>query len=186
MTELESRLYFARLASPLGWIILAATVQGLCVVQFCGPERPTEDDVRARLQAAARSPDLRADADLQSDTALLRHFTKPLRAYFQQRSPLPTMPLDLSSGSDFQQRVWEALCNIPFGETRTYGDIARSIGQPRAARAVGQACGLNPLAIVVPCHRVTAQNGKLGGYSGGVEIKKFLLAHEEQALMGPA
>jgi O-6-methylguanine DNA methyltransferase len=180
MTELESRMYFARLASPLGWIILAATVQGLCVVEFCGPERPTEAYVRARLQAAARGADLRADA------ALLRHFTKPLRAYFQQRTPLPAMPLDLSSGSEFQQRVWEALCNIPFGETRTYGNIAHSIGQPRAARAVGQACGLNPLAIVVPCHRVTAQNGKLGGYSGGLHIKKALLALEEQALMGPA
>ncbi len=180
MTKSESRLYFTRLASPLGWIILAATVQGLCVVRFCGPERPSEASIRSALEAEARG------ADLRPDTNLLRHFTKALRAYFQQRTPLPAMPLDLSRGSAFQQRVWEALCTIPFGETRTYGDVAQNIGQPRAARAVGQACGLNPLAIVVPCHRVTAQNGKLGGYTGGIEIKKALLALEEQALLGPA
>jgi methylated-DNA-[protein]-cysteine S-methyltransferase len=180
MTNPDSRMYYTRLASPLGWIFLAATVQGLCVVQFSGPERPTEADAHTHLQAAARG------ADLRPDGTLLRHFTKALRAYFAHRTPLPTIPLDLSRGSAFQQRVWEALCDIPFGETRTYGDIARSIGQPRAARAVGQACSLNPVAIVVPCHRVIAQNGTLGGYAGGVHIKQFLLAHEEQALMGPA
>lgn len=180
MTNPDSRMYYTQFASPLGWIMLAATVQGLCLVQFCGAERPTDVDLRVQLQAAARGADLRADG------RLLRPFTKALRAYFQQRSPLPSLPLDLSRGSAFQQRVWEELCRIPFGETRTYGDVARNIGQARAARAVGQACGLNPLAIVVPCHRVTAQNGKLGGYSGGLHIKKALLALEEQALMGPA
>jgi O-6-methylguanine DNA methyltransferase len=81
-------------------------------------------------------------------------------------------------GTQFQLRVWQALCDIPFGAVRNYGDIARAIGQPLAARAVGQANGRNPLPIVVPCHRVIASDGSIGGYSGGLEIKHRLLALE--------
>ncbi len=176
-TGTAPQICFTRVSSPLGWIILASNDLGLCVVQFCGLERPSETCMRTQLHKA------RPQAELHADAAPLRKALKALRCYFQQHCPLPSLPLDLSQGTAFQQKVWGALCTIPFGETRTYGDIASMIGQPRAARAVGQACGLNPLAIVVPCHRVTARNDKLGGYSGGVHIKQALLAHEEQALV---
>ncbi len=87
-------------------------------------------------------------------------------------------PLDLSSGTAFQQRVWAALREVPAGKTRTYGEIALSLGQPGASRAVGAACGANPIPLLVPCHRVVAAGGKLGGFSGGLSWKKLLLARE--------
>ena len=86
--------------------------------------------------------------------------------------------IDELDGTPFQKKVWLALTKIPHGETRTYGEVAKSIGSPGAARAVGTACGANPLPILIPCHRVLAAGGKLGGYSGGLDIKKKLLACE--------
>lgn len=83
-------------------------------------------------------------------------------------------------GTPFQERVWRALCGIPYGETRSYGDIARAVGSPGAARAVGQANHVNPLSIIVPCHRVISADGSLGGYGGGLEMKKTLLELEKK------
>jgi methylated-DNA-[protein]-cysteine S-methyltransferase len=98
-----------------------------------------------------------------------------LRAYFKGRPPkLPTFDL---AGSEFDRRVWQALLEIPWGETCTYGALAARLGAPGAARAVGAASGRNPVAILIPCHRVVAAAG-LGGYSGGLEVKRWLLAHE--------
>jgi O-6-methylguanine DNA methyltransferase len=87
-------------------------------------------------------------------------------------------PLDLSAGTSFQQRVWNALRKIKAGKTRSYGEIARDIGQPKAVRAVGGACGANPIPVFVPCHRVLAANRKLGGFSGGLDWKRKLLGRE--------
>ena len=83
-------------------------------------------------------------------------------------------------GTEFQQSVWKALCAIPYGETRSYGDIARAIGQPTAARGVGAANGSNPIALIVPCHRVIGSDGSLTGYGGGLPLKRALLAHEAE------
>jgi O-6-methylguanine DNA methyltransferase len=91
-------------------------------------------------------------------------------------------PLDLSAGTEFQKRVWNALRKISLGETRSYGEIARQIGKPRAVRAVGGACGANPIPVLVPCHRVLAANKKLGGFSGGLDWKRNLLAREGVSL----
>jgi O-6-methylguanine DNA methyltransferase len=91
-------------------------------------------------------------------------------------------PLDVSSGTVFQQRVWSALRKIRCGQTRSYGDIARVIGKPKAVRAVGGACGANPIPVFVPCHRVLAANRKLGGFSGGLNWKRTLLAREGVAV----
>jgi O-6-methylguanine DNA methyltransferase len=176
MNPIDIEVSFTRFSSPLGWLILASTEKGLCVVQFCGKEKPSETCMRTQLQRILPRSGLRADE------TPLREAIKGLRYYFGKRCPLPHLPIDLSRGTGFQQKVWAALCSIPFGETRTYGEVAQMIGQPRAARAVGRACGLNPLPIVVPCHRVTAQNYKLGGYTGGIHIKQALLTHEEQSL----
>lgn len=93
--------------------------------------------------------------------------------------PIPALPpLDLSAGTDFQRRVWAALRGIPAGETRGYGEIARKLGTHGAARAVGGACGANPIPLLIPCHRVLAANHKLGGFSGGLDWKRKLLERE--------
>lgn len=94
------------------------------------------------------------------------------------RKPEKLPPLDLSFGTDFQQRVWNALRKIANGKTRSYSEIAQAIGKSKAVRAVGGACGANPIPILVPCHRVLAANGKLGGFSGGLNWKRTLLARE--------
>lgn len=91
-------------------------------------------------------------------------------------------PLDWSGATEFQQRVWRALLGIPAGETRSYGEIARAIGNPKAVRAVGGACGANPVPVLVPCHRVLAANHKIGGFSSGLDWKRRLLAREGEQL----
>lgn len=123
---------------------------------------------------------LRALPDMsgwQQDGETLAPYLAEFEAYFAGRLQRFTLPL-AASGTEFQQAVWQALCDIPYGETRSYGDIARAIGKPNAMRAVGAANGRNPLSIIVPCHRVIGQNGSLTGYAGGLEIKKALLQLE--------
>ena len=105
---------------------------------------------------------------------LLQDTMRQLQEYFAGTRKSFSIPLDLQ-GTDFQKKVWNVLLSIPYGETRSYSDIARAIGKPDAVRAVGAANGRNPLSIIVPCHRVIGQNGSLTGYAGGLEIKKMLL-----------
>ncbi len=129
--------------------------------------------------AAAREPDPAwQDAHGRLPKAL-RHATRQLREYFdgaRREFDLPLAP----DGTDFQCRVWEALRRIPYGETISYGELARRIGTPTASRAVGAANGKNPLAIVVPCHRVIGTDGTLTGYGGGLPVKETLLALERR------
>lgn len=103
---------------------------------------------------------------------------KQLKQYFEGERKLFDLPIDSAQGTDFQKRVWKALRNIPYGETRTYGEIAAEIGSPKGARAVGMACNKNPLLIVTPCHRVIGSNGSLTGYACGLDVKQQLLAIE--------
>jgi methylated-DNA-[protein]-cysteine S-methyltransferase len=150
----------AYFSSPLGRISVLATSAGLA--------RVTLGEVHAPLKP------FDAAAHAHVDLAL-----RALDAYFAGHAPaLP--PLD-PEGSPFDRRVWEALVQIPGGETRTYGAIAASLGMPGAARAVGAANGRNPIWILVPCHRVVAAGGGLGGYAGGLAVKRWLLAHEAGA-----
>jgi len=104
--------------------------------------------------------------------------TRAVEAILAGKAPRELPPLDLSAGTAFQQRVWEELLWIPAGETRSYAEIAKAIHKPKAARAVGGACGSNPIPLLVPCHRVLAANGKIGGFSGGLEWKRKLLGVE--------
>jgi methylated-DNA-[protein]-cysteine S-methyltransferase len=113
------------------------------------------------------------------DDAALNQLRAQLEAYFAGELRAFELPL-APEGTPFQQRVWRALCDIPYGETISYGELARRIGQPGAARAVGLANGQNPIAIVVPCHRVIGANGSLTGYGGGLERKRWLLALESR------
>lgn len=104
--------------------------------------------------------------------------TKALKAVLAGQ-PAPALPpLDLSKGTDFQREVWAAMRRIPAGKTLSYGDIAQAIGRPKAGRAVGGACGANPIPVLVPCHRVLAAGGKIGGFSSGLDWKRKLLARE--------
>jgi methylated-DNA-[protein]-cysteine S-methyltransferase len=143
--------------SPVGALVVEATERGLCGVAFGRRTRgrpPISEEEKAVLDQALGA----------------------LRDYFSGRPPrLPPLALE---GSDFDRRVWQVLLEIPWGATRTYGEVARSLGEPGAARAVGSANGRNPVAILVPCHRVVAAGGRLGGYGGGLTAKRWLLAHE--------
>jgi methylated-DNA-[protein]-cysteine S-methyltransferase len=109
---------------------------------------------------------------------VLTSAVRQLDAYFAGRLEEFDLPL-APTGTSFQRRVWQALCDIPFGETRSYGQLAKAIGKPSAMRAVGAANGRNPIAIVVPCHRVIGADGSLTGFGGGLERKKFLLSLEQ-------
>jgi AraC family transcriptional regulator of adaptative response/methylated-DNA-[protein]-cysteine methyltransferase len=108
--------------------------------------------------------------------------TRAVQAIIAGRPPTEFPPLDVTRGTEFQQRVWRALQKIPLGQTRSYGEIATLIGKPNAVRAVGGACGANPIPLLIPCHRVLAANQKIGGFSGGLPWKKMLLAREGVAI----
>jgi len=107
-------------------------------------------------------------------------FTKEFNGYFEGSTSIFKTPYDLS-GTPFQIKVWNTISKIPYGRAATYGDIAYEIGSPRALRAIGSACGANPLPIIIPCHRVTGKNS-LGGFTGGIHLKKQLLNLESRAL----
>lgn len=117
------------------------------------------------------------DRDWQRGGGVVDKAEKQLREYFSGTRKDFDLPL-AGEGTAFQKTVWKALCDIPYGETISYGELARRIGQPKAARAVGLANGSNPISIVVPCHRVIGANGTLTGYGGGLPRKKWLLEHE--------
>ena len=114
----------------------------------------------------------------EKQTPLLLQTKKQLAQYFAGERKVFTLPL-APHGTPFQQQVWQALLAVPYGQTVSYGEIARRIGRPKAVRAVGMACNRNPLVIMVPCHRIVGKNGRLVGYAGGVDIKQKLLNLEQ-------
>jgi methylated-DNA-[protein]-cysteine S-methyltransferase len=114
--------------------------------------------------------------------SFLRTFSRQLQQYAAGKPVYWRVPIDLSAGTDFQQSVWRALTKIPRGETRSYGWVAKQVGKPGASRAVGTACGANPVPVVVPCHRVIASDGSIGGFGGGLPMKRRLLALEAVGL----
>lgn len=113
-------------------------------------------------------------SQIESDQALMRDTKTQIQEYLLGNRTHFSLPIK-NEGTEFQQKVWQALCSIPYGETRSYQDIAKQIGSPKAVRAVGTANGKNPLCIIVPCHRVVGKNGQLTGYSGGLSRKQWLL-----------
>ena len=108
----------------------------------------------------------------------IRLTREALAAVLAGETPVALPPFDLSPGTEFQQKIWRALLTIPVGQTMTYGEISASIGTPRAVRAAGGACGANPIPVLIPCHRVVAAHGQLGGFSGGLHWKRKLLQRE--------
>lgn len=168
-------LAFRSFASRLGWILLAAGPEGLCLVHFHGLEPPSRESCEAllRKEFPAVSP------VFTPEHLFLCEVEQALTTYFEHRRPIPAFPLEIRAGTPFQRQVWEALRDIPFGDTRSYLEVARSIGKPKALRAVGQACGRNQLPILIPCHRVISSDGGLGGFSSGLHLKEALLALEQ-------
>ena len=154
--------------SSLGRLLVAATALGICAVSFA--------DEDARLTALLKSE--YPAADIQRDDILLKRWVNAILAYLDGSQPHLDLPLDVQATA-FQLRVWEELRRIPYGETRTYAQVAHAIGQPSAVRAVGHACATNPAALVTPCHRVVRSDGGLGGYRWGLERKQTLLAREQ-------
>ena len=168
------QLGYQYFSSTLGWIFLAAGSEGICLVHFCGsapPSRETCEDLLSQVMFGAT-------ASLSREHPLLREAEQAILAYLHHHQPVPSFPLDLRAGTSFQRQVWQALRHIPFGQTRSYLQVAQSIGRPQSARPVGQACGKNPIPIFIPCHRVISADGRLGGYSGGIHIKQALLSAE--------
>ena len=155
--------------SWLGSVLVAATEHGVCAVLFGTGRRQLAAELTRRFSAARLEEAEPGSAFSQWITAVLEAIESPQRA--------AALPFDVA-GTAFQLRVWQALRTIPAGETATYGEIARRIGRPGAARAVGTACGSNPVAVLIPCHRVLAADGSLGGYRWGTERKRALLARE--------
>jgi O-6-methylguanine DNA methyltransferase len=155
-------LFYFRTPSPAGPLFLAVSTKGLVRLEFEG-----------RLQKL--NP---RSLELQESQPVLDPYLRELNEYFAGQRREFSLPLDLR-GTDFQLACWHALLEIPYGETRSYRDIARAIGHPQACRAVGMSNNRNPVAIIVPCHRVIASSGSLCGYGGGLDIKRKLLDLEQ-------
>ena len=155
-------LLYVRTTSPVGPLFLAASTKGLVQLEF-----------EARMQKL--NPDT---IQLHESKPALAPYIRELNDYFAGQRREFSIPLDLR-GTDFQLACWHALLEIPYGQTRSYRDIAQAIGHPHAYRAVGMSNNRNPVAIVVPCHRVIASSGSLCGYGGGLDIKRKLLDMEQ-------
>ncbi len=156
--------------SPLGRMLIAATEKGICTIQFADSDDELEHGLRHEFPFAVRRRD---DDALQTwkDNLLRQMHGHKLRS---------SLPLDIQATA-FQRRVWTQLQSIPFGTTRSYGQVAKAIGQPTATRAVARACATNPVAVAIPCHRVVRKGGDMGGYRWGVERKEALLELERTA-----
>jgi O-6-methylguanine DNA methyltransferase len=163
------RVAVGSLDTPIGQLWMACSERGVCKVIFPG------EGVKAALDRwLARHL---AGGELTTTSPLLQRTSAEVGEYFAGRRQNFTLPLDLR-GSAFHQRVWRALTDIPYGRTVSYGHLARTLGTPKAARAVGAACGANPVPIIAPCHRVLGSDGSLHGFGGGLSVKAWLLQHE--------
>jgi len=155
---------------PLGRLLVGATTQGVSAVYLGDDDAGLEQTLRVEYPAAT----------IARDDNGMERWVADIVAHLSGRLPHLDLPLDLQTTA-FKRRVWEALREIPYGATRGYAEIARQIGQPTAVRAVASACATNPVALIVPCHRVVRSDGAVGGYRWGTDRKQALLAREREA-----
>ena len=155
--------FYTIMPSPVGFLKLVATDKGLEAVLW-----EDDDPGRVRLGAMTKS----------AEHPVLKQAVQEMREYFAGKRKSFDVDVDFV-GTDFQKAVWRALLSIPFGETRSYAQVARAVGKPNAVRAVGGAIGRNPLSVVAPCHRVIGSDGSLTGFAGGMATKQYLLTHEQ-------
>lgn len=173
MPTTSATIRYAVFDTALGALLVAGTEEGVCAVAL--------GDVPEVLEAELHGE--YPHADLARNEAAVRPWAEPVLRYLAGApgdAALHALPLE-PGGTDFQRRVWAALRAVPFGETRTYGQVAAQLGRPTATRAVAQACGANRVALVVPCHRVVGAKGELRGYRWGAERKRVLLENERHA-----
>ncbi len=163
-----ARIVFSVADSPLGRLLVAATGKGVCFVALGECDAELEAELRAEFPAAR---------SIERDDRAIQDSLEVLMAFIAGQTPHLDLPLDVRATA-FQRRVWAELIAIPYGETRTYREIAEMLGRPEAARAVGRACATNPVSLVIPCHRALRQDGHLGGYRWGLERKGRLLGTE--------
>lgn len=159
--------------SPLGRMLVAATEKGICAIQFGDTDDELVEGLKREFPFAVR----------KRDDESMRSWTSTLLNQIAGHKPNRSLPLDIQATA-FQKRVWTHLQSLPFGTTQSYGEVAKAIGQPSAARAVARACATNRIAIAIPCHRVVREDGDLAGYRWGVERKKTLLQMEQQGSKG--
>jgi O-6-methylguanine DNA methyltransferase len=159
-------IHYESVETPVGPLLLGATSHALCLLEFAAPQR-----LDRQLAMVRRT----FGTEIVSGTSvIIRRAHEQLADYFAGRRTRFDLPLDYR-GTPFQVAVWQALLEIPYGATCSYGQLAKQLGDPGASRAIGSANGMNHIAIVIPCHRVVNSNGTLGGYGGGLERKRFLL-----------
>jgi len=163
-------LTYTMFHTPLGWTGVAATPAGICRVALALSDEP---EFLKTLRILHPSPEKRGDK--------LAGVEKEFHLYFRGMLKQFSCKLDLTGGTCFQQQVWRKLMTIPFGKTKSYKWLARSVNRPKAFRAAGNANGRNPVPVIVPCHRVIRQNGDLGGFTGGTHLKQFLLDLEAKS-----
>ena len=156
--------------SPLGRMLIAATDRGICAIQFARTDSELIEGLKREFPFATR----------KSDDSALKPWVTSLIHHMRDRGRDSSLPLDIRATA-FQRRVWIYLQSIPFGETKSYSQVAEAIGQPTAQRAVARACATNPVAVAIPCHRVVREDGSMGGYRWGIERKKTLLEMEQRS-----
>jgi O-6-methylguanine DNA methyltransferase len=154
--------------SPLGRMMIAATEKGICAISFADSDQQLQQGLMREFPFASR----------RRDDGAMSTWQASLTQLMQGQEVNPSLPLDIRATA-FQRRVWEALQEIPRGETRSYSALAKHIGSPSGARAVARACASNRIAIAIPCHRIVKENGDLGGYRWGTKRKEQLLALEQ-------
>jgi methylated-DNA-[protein]-cysteine S-methyltransferase len=163
---MDKIVFYRQWSSPLGKLLLTSDGQALSGLFMTRLAEDSAPEMSARWR---------------QDDAPFREVCEQLEAYFEGESMSFDIPMN-PAGTSFQRKVWRELCEIPYGDAISYIEMARRIGQPTASRAVGGANGKNPISIIVPCHRVIAADGTLGGYGGGLDRKRWLLDHESEAL----
>ena len=159
--------------SPMGHLLVAVTERGVCAVRMADSDAELENDLRQEFP----------NAGLKRDDSALRESVQKILDHLEKNEPRLDLPLDIKATA-FQRQVWDHLRAIPYGQTVSYGDVAKALGKPGAVRAVGRACATNPVALVIPCHRVVREDKTLGGYRWGLDRKKKLLDHERRAHKG--
>jgi len=169
----NTRIGFTVVSSPLGKLLLAATERGVCRISLANAAVSAERSLRREFPTAV----------VYRDDARLRPWIKKILEHLRGWQPHLDLPLDVRA-TTFQRRVWEALKSIPYGFTRSYGEIAHALGQHAASRAVARACAANPVPLLIPCHRVIRKDGTPGGYRWGIKRKCKLLAMERAFPLG--
>ena len=167
----EDELFYTSLESPIGNLYLALTDKGVCLLCIDRSEEKFLQELTASGIKTLRRDDLKGG-----------FIKRELESYFARELRRFQTPIDLLWGTPFERRVWQELSRIPYGETRSYREVAESVGVPRGYRAVGRAVGKNPIGIIIPCHRVMLSDGGLGGFGAGVDVKRYLLNLEGHSI----